>query len=323
MDIKKYINLFLILSFFKIINPHGFGENTIVQDASGSFWQIEHILEYIFTGQKLYVFSYDEFRNNFISKKINTVGFCESEYHSRLFFNHDTNPLKCTPLQLFYRTKDQSWVAAFKLKPGDKLLCADNKKVEVTGVELIHEKLKVYTLEIKGTHTFLVTRHNIVAHNMLLPCGAIAGLTIPLDIGCGASIGTIFGPVGICAGVVVGGVIGCIVNACIKDRVVEYGLSFKSKEVASFIESNKKESDNNHGAQAPGKPTENDGFIPKKNWDGKKVKHPKTGQVGWPDERGDVWVPTGVGPLAHRGPHWDVIDKKGKHRNVLPGGKIC
>jgi len=28
-------------------------------------------------------------------------------------------------------------------------------------------------------------------------------------------------------------------------------------------------------------------------------------------------------PLAHRGPHWDVIDPKGKHKNVLPGGRVC
>lgn len=77
------------------------------------------------------------------------------------------------------------------------------------------------------------------------------------------------------------------------------------------------------GAQAPGLPRAEDGYTPPKNWDGKKVKHPQTGQWGYPDKKGDVWVPTGVGPLAHRGPHWDVIDKNGDHRNVLPGGKVC
>lgn len=75
-------------------------------------------------------------------------------------------------------------------------------------------------------------------------------------------------------------------------------------------------------AQAPGKPTEKDGFIPPKKWDGKKVCHPETGQYGWPDKKGNVWVPTGPGPLAHGGPHWDVVDKYGDHKNVMPGGKI-
>ncbi len=70
-------------------------------------------------------------------------------------------------------------------------------------------------------------------------------------------------------------------------------------------------------------PTEKDGFFPKKNWDGKKVKHPKTGQVGWPDRKKRVWISTGPGPLAHGGPHWDVVSKDGKsHKNVFPGGKI-
>lgn len=54
-----------------------------------------------------------------------------------------------------------------------------------------------------------------------------------------------------------------------------------------------------------------------------KVKHPKTGQEGWLDHKGDVWVPTGTGPQAHGAPHWDVMSHDGKtHRNALPGDKI-
>lgn len=76
-------------------------------------------------------------------------------------------------------------------------------------------------------------------------------------------------------------------------------------------------------AQAPGKPTENDGYIPPKKWDGKKVKHPKTGQHGYPDKSGKVWVPTGPGSGAHGGSHWDVVSPDGKrYDNVYPGGKI-
>lgn len=59
-------------------------------------------------------------------------------------------------------------------------------------------------------------------------------------------------------------------------------------------------------AQAPGKPTEKDGFRPAKNWDGKKVKHFPTGQYGWPDKRGAIWIPTPNTGKAHGGPHWDV-----------------
>lgn len=73
-------------------------------------------------------------------------------------------------------------------------------------------------------------------------------------------------------------------------------------------------------AQAPGVPTEADGFKPKKNWDGKKVRAPN-GQYGYPDRKGNVWVPTGPKPSrAHGGPHWDVQHPGGGHTNVYPGG---
>lgn len=71
-------------------------------------------------------------------------------------------------------------------------------------------------------------------------------------------------------------------------------------------------------AQAPGKPTENDGYIPPKRWDGKKVKNPNGSGYGWPDHKGNVWVPTG--PKAHGGPHWDVQFPDGEYDNIMPGG---
>lgn len=74
-------------------------------------------------------------------------------------------------------------------------------------------------------------------------------------------------------------------------------------------------------AQAPGKPTEIDGFIPAKNWDGQKVKNPHGGGYGWPDKNKNVWIPSG--PKGHGGPHWDIQNpkKQNDHRNVFPGGK--
>ena len=78
--------------------------------------------------------------------------------------------------------------------------------------------------------------------------------------------------------------------------------------------------DKKGNAQAPGVPTEKDGFIPKKNWDGEKVKHPRG--WGWPDKDGNVWIPSG--PRGHGSPHWDV-QRPGKskdYENIVPGGKI-
>lgn len=220
-------------------------------------------------------------------------------------------------MQLFYKIQDNRWIAAHKLKVGDRLLCADNKIVTVSDMQVRHEKLKVYTLEIKNTHTFLVGNHKVVAHNMLIPLGAAIGFSIPVEIGCGASAGAVFGPVGICGGIVIGGLVGCAVHLCMKDRVAEYRISFKPSEIASFNDNNKQEEKSN-GAQTPGKPTENDGFVPKKNWNGEKVKHRRG--FGWPDKKGSIWIPSG--PNGHGGPHWDVQHPDGSYDNVVPGGRI-
>jgi RHS repeat-associated protein len=73
-----------------------------------------------------------------------------------------------------------------------------------------------------------------------------------------------------------------------------------------------------NAAKAPGQPTAADGYVPPKNWNGEKVPSPNGGGYGYPDRNGDVWVPTGNGPTAHGGPHWDVQEPGGDYRNVFP-----
>ena len=76
-------------------------------------------------------------------------------------------------------------------------------------------------------------------------------------------------------------------------------------------------------SDAPGQPTENDGYTPPKRQpsskDG-KVPNPNGPGRGYPDKNGDVWVPTGSGRGAHGGAHWDVQSPGGGYRNVYPGG---
>ena len=63
--------------------------------------------------------------------------------------------------------------------------------------------------------------------------------------------------------------------------------------------------------------------MPKK-WNGKKVRSPNGRGYGWPDNKGNVWVPTGPevpGNDPHGGPHWDVQGPKGRYKNIYPGGR--
>jgi RHS repeat-associated protein len=74
-------------------------------------------------------------------------------------------------------------------------------------------------------------------------------------------------------------------------------------------------------ADAPGQPGEAEGYKPPKKWDGEKVRSPNGRGYGWPDSKGNVWIPTGPGAGAHGGPHWDVQKPGGGYINVYPGGK--
>lgn len=108
--------------------------------------------------------------------------------------------------------------------------------------------------------------------------------------------------------------------------VVGFGLGIWGvSEVTDYFN---EQSDTEPSADAPGCPTEADGYKPPKKWNGRKVKNPNGKGSGWPAKNGGVWIPTGpAGSLpgttgsAHGGPHWDVQYPDGTHDNVYPGGK--
>ena len=325
--------LLITVTFFFKVEPHGFGQHTLIKVDNGPYyWSIEQLARRAGEGSAHSVASYDENSNQWVNKRITAAGFSKTNCYCRLSFdNYVSRSLECTPTQLFYciDNNHHQWVPAYMLRIGDLLLCNGGRTIKVADITLINKPLKVYTLEVTDTHTFLVAECGIVAHNMFVPMAAAGiGFGIPLSIGSsgGGAFGSIFGPVGIVGGVVIGGVIGCIVHACIKSTLAKYDLLFNSHAIATCIEANKNglkdddESDKSNEAQAPGKPTENDGFVPKKNWDGKKVKHSRG--WGWPDNKGNIWIPSGLN--GHGGPHWDV-QRPGRckdYENVVPGGKI-
>jgi hypothetical protein len=79
--------------------------------------------------------------------------------------------------------------------------------------------------------------------------------------------------------------------------------------------------DDPNGPKAPGKPGAAEGFIDPKNGEN-WVPNPNGKGYGWEHANGRVWVPTGQGPLAHGGPHWDEQDPRtGDSEDVYPGGR--
>jgi len=183
------------------------------------------------------------------------------------------------------------------------------QKTKIYSIKFIEESINVYLLGVAEYHNFFVTCSDICAHNFIP--AAIVGISLLFGSGTIEIAGVSFGIAGL-------------------GTYFGYKWHKKNKQKHDFVvdsmlfdkQGESKDIYNTDDAQAPGKPTENDGFHPPKKWDGKKVKNPNGHGVGWPDAKGHVWIPTG--PKAHRGPHWDVQDPKtGRHRNVLPGGRVC
>lgn len=109
-------------------------------------------------------------------------------------------------------------------------------------------------------------------------------------------------------------------TSCERTRLLELGYGdrsgcFRLEELKGIICRADKE---------PGAPTEKDGFVPEKDWNGKLKKAPNSQKKGYPHKDGSVWVPTGKNTdnvQQHGGPHWDVEHPDGSHENVYPGGR--
>lgn len=66
-------------------------------------------------------------------------------------------------------------------------------------------------------------------------------------------------------------------------------------------------------------------FAPSANWNGEMITvqyGPYTGRRGYPDARGNIWVPTRPSE-SHGGPHFDVQlnGGRGGHLNIYPDGE--
>jgi len=190
--------------------------------------------------------------------------------------------------QKFYLPEEKKWKKAKNLRPGDKIQKGLKEAIVVSKTKKIDGKVELFDLSIEEEHNFRVSEDEILAHNFA------AGIDIAylLSLGLWEAAKYLATTIGIAAAYSI---------------LDELGLG-KLRWFLGFL-------------KEPGKPTETDGVKPPKKWDGKKVKNPNGHGAGYPDNKGNVWVPTGEG--GHGGAHWDVQNPKtGKHTNVNPGGGV-
>ncbi|MGA9530668.1 MAG: hypothetical protein WBQ73_02145, partial [Candidatus Babeliales bacterium] len=270
----------------------------------------------------------------YVKRNIEAAGIgLTPTYYALSFDNKQSPSIFCAPSQQFFRSSDQQWIPAHQIVVGDQLQTRNYNHVYVTAINFIQRPLKVYILQIQEPHTFLVGAHALVTHNFAIPELIKLGIGITFDTGCGSGLGLAFDPVYFIGELVLSTLAGLLINRCFnKDDVIindDTSNATKSlplhlaenqtkEEVNSHKEDGKNTPKSSYTAQEPGIPTEEDGFVPKKNWEGEKVKHRRG--YGWPDKKGSIWIPTG--PQGHGGPHWYVQHKDGSYDNVVPGGQI-
>lgn len=295
-----------------LLNGHGFASSTKVKMDNG-YAKIEELYDKK-TKAKKAIKSYDIRRKIFKKSSIHKTGKSITNCFLLIHFNeNECEPISCTPSQEFYHLLLQEWVSAFHLHPGDILLAA-NGNYSVQKIDFFEDPLCVYGIEVKKTHTYFVAKQEILTHNICLPL-TIGGIAASFTCGAasGGSLGSIGGSVACISGMIVGGMLGSIIKSLFYSKKIQYASHFDTENIRKTLFNQR----DNLDPQAPGKPSEKDGFYPKKNWDGKKVKHRRG--YGWPDKKGNIWIPTG--PNGHGGPHWDVQKPNGEYENIVPGGK--
>lgn len=312
-----------LLSFFLFaqqIIGHGFSAGTYVR--TEDYWEcIKQVCTAVLSEQRT-IKSYETTNHQHCAQNVLKSGTSSTNCYLQLGFDerfHDD--VICTPVQEFYLPELNEWIPACQLAIGNQLLNEKNELIPLKHIKFVKKELTVYAIEVENTHTYFVGRHSVLTHNIFLPPVTIA-LSIPFGTGlAGGALGGFFGPVAITSGFAFGGLIGYLFNTLIRDdRIPLYSMDLIDVDKLAILHKDKNgPKDAGNDAQAPGKPTENDGFIPPKNWDGKKVKAPN-GRFGWQDIKGNIWVPSG--PTGHGGPHWDVQHPKRGYDNVVPGGRI-
>jgi hypothetical protein len=278
--------IFYALLFLQgdVFSIEGFAAGTLVKVRNG-YAKIENVS----IGD--YVICYDSDKKFAESRVI----YCAKKYTDKYIHLKTSNEyIDVAYDQKFYDIQTNTWLNAESLS-------------YFNTIELIENPIDVYVIGVEKYYNFFVSSSDICAHNFFPPIV----LAISLAFGSGACevIGASLGIAGI------GSYLGWQWHKNKRNKFTISPMYFDISQEQNGLY----DIDN---AQAPGKPTKEDGYTPPKKWDGKKVKNPEDGGYGWPDKKGHIWIPTG--PKAHRGPHWDVQDPKtGRHRNILPGGKVC
>lgn len=289
----KFLIIVLFILNHLFVFSEGFAAGTLVKTAAGYI-----AIDNLCVGD--FVVCFDK-QQNIIEKPIIFIAKKTTSYYARVCIGEDC--LTIAHNQKIYRPEEDSWFFVSCLKKNDVI--GLNPSV-VESLEWVNESIDIYWISVAEYHNFFVTTSDICVHNFVP--AIVLGMSILFGSGAIEIGGMTLGLTGL------GAYLGYQWHKYKQDDF-SMGLTFAHDDnlISEYgVEYN--------DAQVPGKPTEDDGYYPPKNWDGKKVKNPNGPGYGWPDKKGRIWIPTG--PNGHGAPHWDVENSDGSYENVMPGGRI-
>jgi len=225
-------------SFIGLAFSHGLGEQTLIKTPQG-FKKIEVIAQHVSKNKR--IISYSENKQKSIPSSVRTAGYSTTNCHIRIAFHipgtTDLDEIQCTPTQEFYVPAINSWVPAYNLHEGDQLKSNLYETVIIKQLDLIQGPLSVYMLEVKKYHNFLISKQEILTHNVAMPWEVAIWICIPFgDAVTGASAGSIFGPIGIMGGAIIGSILGyglqCVADY---DKVHIYDSFFNVNSIDALM----------------------------------------------------------------------------------------
>lgn len=260
MKLKKNVFLVIFLLLRQIVFC-GFSPETLVRTCEG-YAPIEQL------GVGDNVVSSD-LQGNHLEKKITQKQCNKQENCLCLIIGQEE--IVTSQNQKFFLAGECIWKSAKDLRVGDILLDGNDDGVEINEI-VKFEQTDLLEIAVEQHHIFFVSEGEFLVHNFAAAVAVGAAEVIA----------------GIATGVAV--VVGLKSSGDSGEFIAE-----KTKEVTrdsgKNVTDESEEIPRETGVQAPGKPREEDGFVPKKKSEAGKIKVQKgklKGKAGWPDKKDNV-----------------------------------
>lgn len=231
---KSTIFRFLFLYIFFYIShtqPEGFSPNTLVKNSSG-FSCIQQLRN------NDTVLSYIPCTQHYTSSFITQIIHASADSFIRITIKN--SEICCASDQLFYCYNQDKWIRADELTFADFLINDQGNSIAINSIECIQQHCKLYALALKPHHTYCISEHNIMVHNIA-----------PAMIVCFSSAPSI----------------APVAQACIAAGLAFFGFHFSKKSNSNRYASdnNSYSSSSNHGSYYPNPNNPNDPDDKNKN----------------------------------------------------------